>query len=121
MQSFILLGVSIIATVLSQLLFKKGMVLAGDINFSLKNILFLIKYIITNPFLLSGIFLYGVSFILWLMVLSRLKLSMVYPITSLNFILVVAASYFIYNEQLTALQYGGIFLIITGIVLLAKI
>jgi drug/metabolite transporter (DMT)-like permease len=121
MQVYILLGISIITTVLSQLLFKKGMLLVGNVDFSIRNIFFLIKQISINPFLIAGIFLYGISFILWLLVLSKLKLSVVYPITSLNFILVVAMSYFIFSEKLAMPQYGGIALIIIGIILLAKI
>jgi drug/metabolite transporter (DMT)-like permease len=121
MQGFILLGVSIITTVLSQLLFKKEMLKIGNVDFSFRNIEFLIRQMVVSPLLLTGILLYGISFLLWLMVLSKIKLSIVYPITAMNFILVITASYFLYNEKLTTIQYGGAVLIITGVFLLAKI
>jgi len=120
MQSYILLGIAIITTVLSQLLFKKGMIMLGGINFSLANTLALVINVLKNPYLLSGLFFYGVSFLLWLIVLSKLKLSLVYPITSINFVLVIIASYFLFGEKLSNMQYVSILIIIIGVVSLAK-
>jgi multidrug transporter EmrE-like cation transporter len=120
MQSYILLGIAIITTVLSQLLFKQGMIILGHINFSITNVLSLIVNIIKNPYLLTGLFFYGVSFLLWLIVLSKLKLSIVYPITSINFVLVILASYFLFGERLSIFQYSGISIIIIGVIMLAK-
>lgn len=120
MQSYILLGIAIITTVLSQLLFKQGMLILGGINFSLSNILSLIASTLKNPFLLSGLVFYGISFLLWLLVLSKMKLSIAYPITSLNFVLAIIASYFLFGERISPIQFIGIFLIIIGVIALAR-
>lgn len=120
MQSYILLGVAIITTVLSQLLFKQGMIMLGSINFSFANIISLIINVLKNPYLLTGLFFYGLSFLLWLMVLSKMKLSIVYPITSINFVLVILASYFLFGERLSGMQYISILIIILGVIALAK-
>lgn len=120
MQSYILLGIAIITTVLSQLLFKQGMTTLGGINFSFTNIASLAVNVLKNPYLLSGLFFYGISFLLWLLVLSKLKLSLVYPITSINFVLVIIASYFLFGEKLSIFQYSGILIIIAGVIILAK-
>ncbi len=119
MQSYILLGVAIITTVLSQLLFKQGMLFLGGINFSFSNLLTLLVNVVKNPFLLFGLFFYGISFFLWLMVISKIKLSIAYPLTSLNFVLVILASYFLFGEKLSPPQYISITLIIIGILTLA--
>lgn len=120
MQGYILLGIAIITTVLSQLLFKQGMLVLGNINFSLPNLLSLSINVLRNPFLLTGLFFYGISFLLWLIVLSKMKLSVVYPITSINFVLVILASYFLFGERLSSMQYAGILIIILGVITLAK-
>jgi len=120
MQSYIILGIAILTTVLSQLLFKQGMIMLGSINFSLANIVSLIVDIIKNSYLLTGLFFYSISFLLWLIVLSKLKLSIVYPITSLNFVLVIVASYFLFGERLSNIQYTAILLIIIGVITLTK-
>lgn len=119
MQSYILLGIAIITAVISQLLFKRGMVALGGINFSLTNLLTLVINVIRNPFLLTGLFFYGISFLLWLIVISKVKLSIAYPLTSLNFVLVILASYFFFGEKLSIAQYVSIALIIVGILALA--
>lgn len=118
MQSYILLGIAIITTVLSQLFFKQGMLAIGNINFSLSQMWSLIVNILKSPYLLIGLFFYGISFLLWLVVISKIKLSIAYPLTSLNFVLVVIASYFLYGERLSLLQYISIVLIIIGIITL---
>lgn len=94
----------------------------GDLNFSIANLIALIPRLIQNIWLISGLFLFGVSFFLWLFIISRLKLSVAYPIsTSLSFCLITLASWFIFKEQLALLQIVGIILIIFGIFLVAKI
>lgn len=120
MQSYILLGIAIITTVASQLLFKQGMLILGNLNFSFSNILSLILNVFKNPFLLTGFFLYAISFILWLLVLSKMKLSIAYPITSLNFVLAIVVSYFLFGERISPIQYTGIFFIVIGVIALAK-
>lgn len=119
-QNYILLGVAIITTVLSQLLFKHGVLTLGELNFSISNLFSLLINILKNPFLLTGLFFYGISFLIWLFVLSRMNLSLVYPITSLNFVLVIVASYFLFGEKLSLFQYFSVFLIILGVILLVK-
>jgi len=121
MHNIIIVGVAIITAVLSQLLFKKGMMtMGGEVSISANGIFQMILNTFRNPYILIGIFLYGISFIVWLIVLSRLKLSFVYPITSLNFVLVILASYHIFGEQLSATQLCAVAIIITGVIMLSN-
>ena len=120
-QSFILLGISITITVTAQLLIKKGVLSLGNLNFSIPNLVGLAPRIIQNFWLLGGLFLFGVSFLLWLFIISKLKLSIAYPIsTSLSFGLITISSWFLFREQLSWLQFIGIVIIIIGIFLVAK-
>jgi drug/metabolite transporter (DMT)-like permease len=119
MQIFIIFSVAILTTVTSQLFFKKGMMALGRVDLSLHDVYLLIAHIFSNYFLLAGIFLYAISFLMWLFILSKVKLSIAYPITSMNFVLVLLFSYFIYDEKLTLFQYGGVVFIIMGIFLLS--
>jgi len=120
MQAYILLGMAILTAVLSQLLFKQGVSELGNMKFSVSNTGLMIANVFRNPFLLTGLFFYGISFILWLFVLSKIKLSVVYPITSMNFVLVIIASYYLFDEKLSLFQYAGILLIIVGVLALSK-
>jgi multidrug transporter EmrE-like cation transporter len=73
-----------------------------------------------NPFFLLGLFSFGLALIGYKMVLSKLKLSIAYPIfTSAGFIFVLLASHFFFHEKLTNLQWIGIGLILVGVWLTA--
>lgn len=120
MQVVFIFAAAILTVVASQLLFKRGMLDLAGMNFSLSNAYLLIKHVFSSPFLLGGLFFYAVSFLLWLFVISKIKLSLAYPITSINFVLVLIASYYFFDERLSLFQYLGIALIIIGVVALSK-
>lgn len=93
----------------------------GTIDISANSFLSLIPRIFQNVWLAGGLFLYGVSFLLWLVVISRIKLSLAYPIAaSLNFSLIVIFSWLFFREQLVFIQILGIAFIVFGIFLLLK-
>ncbi|MFH1894761.1 MAG: EamA family transporter [Patescibacteria group bacterium] len=121
LQTFLLLGFSILATVSAQLLLKKGMMEIGQLNFSPTNLLNLIGQIFHNIYLLSGLASFGLSFFSWLFILSKLQLNIAYPIiTSLNFCLIIFGSWFLFKEQISFYQILGIGFIVLGIFLLLK-
>lgn len=71
-----------------------------------------------NSFLFLGMILYAVSFFLYVFILSKLQLNVVYPVaTGTILICITLASYWLFKETLTALQVGGIGFILIGIVL----
>jgi multidrug transporter EmrE-like cation transporter len=120
MQVIIIFSIAILTTVTSQLLFKKGMFDLAGMDFSLNNVYILIKHVLSNPFLLGGLFSYAISFLLWLFVISKIKLSLAYPITSINFVLILLASYYFFGEKLSSFQYFGIALIVIGVIALSR-
>lgn len=67
-----------------------------------------------------GLFLYGISTVIWIIALKKVELSYAYPMISLGYILVFIASYFLFNESIGWLRIGGMLFIMTGIVLVAK-
>ncbi|ARD38091.1 4-amino-4-deoxy-L-arabinose-phosphoundecaprenol flippase subunit ArnE [Edwardsiella ictaluri] len=60
----------------------------------------------------------GLALLLWLVVLSRVAVSVAYPMLSLNYVLVLLAARFIWNERLNWRHIVGITLIMLGIILL---
>ncbi|MDP2946977.1 MAG: SMR family transporter [Nanoarchaeota archaeon] len=120
-QTFLFLGITVFFTVLSHLCLKKGVLGLGDLNFSFDNFISLFSRILQNYWLVSGIFLIGISFIFWLFVISRIKLNLAYPIaTGLNVALIVIFSWIFLKEHLLPIQILGIVVIIFGIFLILK-
>ena len=55
-----------------------------------------------TPFSVTGIFLYGVSFILYMYLLSKYDLGYIIPITTaLVYIVIFTASFFVFHEVFT--------------------
>ncbi|HEY1085850.1 MAG TPA: hypothetical protein VGE34_03955 [Candidatus Saccharimonadales bacterium] len=66
-----------------------------------------------------GIFLYGVSFLLYTYLIAKNDLSYIIPVsTALVYIGIFLASFFLFKEALTAAKIVGILLILGGVVLL---
>ena len=68
-------------------------------------------------FFFSGLFLYGLSTLLWVYALKFLPLSKVYPFTFLTFALVLILSYVLFNERLSLINLTGVVLIVIGVIL----
>jgi multidrug transporter EmrE-like cation transporter len=120
-QTYLIILASVISTVAAQLCLKRGILALGTLNVSLNSFLGLIPRIFQNIWLLGGLFLYGISFLFWLFVISKIKLNTAYPIaTSLNFSLVVLLSWLFFKEQMLPVQFLGITVIVFGIFLLLK-
>lgn len=79
-----------------------------------------LKAIVTNPFVVGGLLIFGLSAVVWLMVLSRASLSFAYPFASLTYVLIVLADKLVLHEEIPVLRWAGVFAIMTGIVLVAQ-
>lgn len=72
-----------------------------------------------TPYTVAGIFLYGVSFLTYIYLISKYDLGYIIPLTTaLVYILIFAASFLIFNEAFTVIKIAGIFLIVCGLILL---
>jgi drug/metabolite transporter (DMT)-like permease len=79
-----------------------------------------LKSLATSPIVIGGLVLFGLSAVVWLLVLSRAALSFAYPFASLSYVLILVAGYFVLHEQVTPLRLAGVALIVIGIVLIAQ-
>ena len=91
-----------------------------DINFSIDHLLNTIISILKNFPLMLGIISYGVSFLLWIKVLSKVELSYAYPMVSLGYIIVLIFSYVLFKENITYLRVLGILFIIVGVLFVSR-
>ncbi|MEA3494035.1 MAG: EamA family transporter [Candidatus Margulisiibacteriota bacterium] len=118
MTNYLVLGVSILLAAIAQLLMKKGMLLFG--TFPVNQIFIKIFHIFLTPYVFMGLACFALSSVFWLFVLSRLELSLVYPMVSVAYILVALASMFLFKEQVTLIRWTGIFVIIFGVFLISR-
>ncbi len=114
-----LITINIFSSVIAQLMLKKGMMVFGAADFSLAGLWNLILAVFKNFYILGGLFLLGMTFTVWLFIISKINLNIVYPITtSLTIVLVATASYFLFRESVGLLHIAGIAVVIFGIFLI---
>lgn len=73
-----------------------------------------------SPYFIGGVFLYGMATILWIGVLSKLPLSVAYPLQSVSYVLGIILAISIFKETVTAPQWIGVGFILFGVFMIAK-
>lgn len=112
---YILLSFNIILMATGQMLFKKSsLVMLEHADLPL-----IMRYI-TNYWLYLGVIAFGVATLLWVKILSMAKISYVYPLQSINYIIVSLLAYYIFGEKLSSITFIGIIFILIGISLIAQ-
>ena len=73
-----------------------------------------------SPFIILGLGFYAVSAVLWVIMLSKLDLSLAYPALSIGYVLVLLISALFLGEQVSLARFGGVLLIMVGIVFIFR-
>jgi drug/metabolite transporter (DMT)-like permease len=76
----------------------------------------IIAALLMNPLFLLAAGLYALGFLIWLIVLSKLDLSLAYPILALSYFLVPLLSWLLFGEQISLGRWLGIVIICVGVV-----
>ncbi len=76
--------------------------------------------ILTNPTLMFGYSLYGVSTILLVLALRKGQLSILYPIISLTYVWVALLSMLIFKETLNVYKAIGLAIVVAGVAVLGR-
>lgn len=79
-----------------------------------------LRVLIATPAIYAGLFLFGLSALVWLVVLSRASLSFAYPFAALTYVLILLFDLFILDETVPPLRWAGVALIIAGIFLVSR-
>jgi multidrug transporter EmrE-like cation transporter len=116
--SLILTGVLLNAA--AQLLLKAGTNSIGHFNFQLENVLPIGLKLAFEPHIFGGLCCYVVSVVIWIMALSRVPVSIAYPMLSIGYIVNVFAAAYLFGESITVPKLLGIGCIIIGVYLVAK-
>ncbi len=113
-----LLVVSVAFAVVAQVMLKAGMNAVGRIGIGgLSAPRAVVMAVATEPRIWAGLALYGVSALFWLVVLSRIPLSVAYPFVGMSYIVVVASARLFLGEHVPLLRWVGVAVVAAGIVL----
>jgi multidrug transporter EmrE-like cation transporter len=117
-EIILLLAISIACDVFGQLAFKLGadrLPETGPVGLPA----FVLR-LVAEPFLLGGIAIYAVEFIVWIRVLALVPLGIAFPIASLNILGIVLAGRAFLGEPVSRKQWVGTALITAGVAIVAQ-
>jgi drug/metabolite transporter (DMT)-like permease len=112
-----LLLVSVMFAVAGQLTLKSAMDSVGRIGKGSQLSDTLLRAV-KEPLLWVGLAVFGISALFWLVVLSRVKLSVAYPIVGISYILIVLLARFRLHEHVPPLRWVGVTVIAIGIAII---
>ena len=118
--TFSLLMLGVLLNAAAQLLLKAGTNRVGEFAFSLENIVPIGARLVANPPILAGLGCYVVSVVVWVLALSRVPVSVAYPMLSVGYIVNAFAAWMLFGESLAAQKLIGIGFIIVGVFLVAR-
>jgi len=71
----------------------------------------------TSPWVLLGLFVFGISALAWLTTLSRLPLSIAYPFNALGYLAILTASVVLLHERANLWTWVGTALVVSGLII----
>ena len=116
--AFLLSGVLLNAA--AQLFLKAGTNALGIITLTGENWIDQFSRMALEPHLAGGILCYAVSVVVWIIGLSRVPVSIAYPMLSLGYIINAIAAHYLLGESVTLARWLGIGFIIIGVWLVAR-
>ena len=118
---FLLILASSLLGVSGQICLKLGIESLGTLNLSGPGtVLQTAFHVLSAPLVLAGLGCYGVGTILWLLVLSRLDVSLAYPLLALNFVLVPLAAWLLLGEAIPSWRWVGVSIVMVGVTIIAR-
>ena len=118
--SFSLVITGVLLNAAAQLLLKAGTNAIGAFEFIAGNVAPIGWKVVTQPFILTGIGCYVVSVAVWILALSRVEVSIAYPMLSLGYVVNAIAAWYLFGEAVTPGRLAGIGVIIVGVFIVAR-
>ena len=118
--SFSLILTGVLVNAVAQLLIKAGTNAVGHFAFERENILPIGWQLATEPHIFAGLVCYVVSVAVWILALSRVEVSIAYPMLSIGYVVNAMAAWYLFGEVVTPMRLLGIGIIILGVFIVAR-
>jgi drug/metabolite transporter (DMT)-like permease len=120
-SSIILVLLAVLCGVSGQIILKLGMGQAGRIGLeALARPLETAWQVFTTPLVVGGLACYVLGAVFWLTVLSRVPLSLAYPMLALSYAFTPVLAWLILGESVNGLRWMGIGVICAGVLLVSR-
>ncbi len=110
----------VLLNAMAQLLLKAGTNAIGHFEFSRDNIIPIGFKLATEPHIAGGLACYVISVVVWIMALSRVEVSIAYPMLSIGYVVNALAAWYLFGEAVTISRIVGIGIIIVGVYVVSR-
>jgi multidrug transporter EmrE-like cation transporter len=118
--SFFFLMLGVLLNAVAQLLLKAGTNAVGHFDFNAGNIVPVGMKLALEPHILGGVLCYVVSLVVWIIGLSRVEVSIAYPMLSIGYVLNAVAAWYLFGEAVSVTRLAGIGIIVIGVYIVAR-
>jgi multidrug transporter EmrE-like cation transporter len=119
-STFLLIVTGVLLNAAAQLLLKAGTRVIGVIEVRQGALGSSALAVATQPYIVGGLTCYVLSVAIWIVALSRVDVSIAYPMLSLGYVVNALAAYWLFGEALTPMKLAGILVILAGVFILAR-
>ena len=117
---FATIMIGVLLNAAAQLLLKAGVRATGRIELSGGSLWHAAQTLALEPHIVGGVSCYVLSVVVWIVALSRVEVSIAYPMLSIGYIVTAVAAWIWLGESLSATRIAGIVVIIAGVYLVAR-
>ncbi|HEX6138375.1 MAG TPA: EamA family transporter [Casimicrobiaceae bacterium] len=119
-SAFLFLIAGVLLNAAAQLLLKGGTNRLGVITLTTDNWASTLARMAGEGYFIAGVSFYVVSLVVWILGLSRVPVSIAYPMLSLGYIVNAIAAHYLFGEAVTLQRWLGIGFIVVGVYLVAR-
>jgi len=118
--AFGLVMTGVLLNAVAQLALKASVSDTGIINLDMHSLLSSAGSLASNVWLWLGLICYAISVVVWILALSRVDVSIAYPMLSVGYIVNAIAASHLFNEPMGMGKVIGIGIIMLGVYILAR-
>ena len=118
--SFSLIFIGVMLNAAAQILMKTGSNAVGYFEFSSANILPISLKLATEWHIAAALFCYALSVVVWVLALSRVPVSIAFPMLSMAYVVNAVAAWYLLGEPFNPTKLIGMGVIILGVVIISR-
>lgn len=118
--SFGLIFTGVMLNAAAQILMKAGTNAIGHFEFSATNVLPVGWKLATEWHIVTALFCYGISVVVWILALSRVPVSIAFPMLSMAYVVNALAAYYLLGEPFSTTKLVGMVVIIVGVIIISR-
>lgn len=118
--SFGLIFTGVMLNAAAQILMKSGTNAIGHFDFSASNILPIGLKLATEWHIIVALCCYGISVVVWILALSRVPVSIAFPMLSMAYVVNAVAAWYLLGEAFNPTKLVGMGVIILGVIIISR-